>query len=183
MNTLIALLLLVSTFLAVSEASYGNAPRYRAFKYAAARVVSGGCPYGWHQYNKRCYWFSRDKLNWYRASMRCVAMGGYLVSIDQSHENTYVRHMCSIYGYRRGAWLALNDVLRPNKHRWCWGFTVKPCHKFDWYSQEPIYHEHGDYNCGIFWRSYKYHWHVDSCGQVNNYVCERPLGKPCLCSY
>ena len=24
-------------------------------------------------------------------------MGGYLVSIDESHENTYVRHMLSVY--------------------------------------------------------------------------------------
>ena len=29
--------------------------------------------------------------------MKCAAMGGYLVSIDESHENTYVRHMLSVY--------------------------------------------------------------------------------------
>ncbi|XP_055997533.1 perlucin-like protein [Ostrea edulis] len=183
MNTIILAALVLAAAVAVSEASYGNRPRYSAFKYAAAKVTSGGCPYGWHQYNNHCYWFSREKLNWYRASMKCTAMGGYLASVDQSHENTYVRHMLSTYGFRRGAWMALNDVLRPNKHRWCWGFIVKPCHKFDWYGQEPVYHTTGDYNCGIFWRSYKYHWHVDSCGQGNHYVCERPLGKPCLCVY
>ena len=76
---------------------------------------------------------------------------------------------------RGGSWLGLNDVLRPNKHRWCWGFVAKPCHKFDWYSNEPVYHEHGDYNCGLFKRSYKYHWHVDSCGQKNHFVCEKPM--------
>jgi hypothetical protein len=54
---------------AVSEASYGNRPRYSGFKYAAAKVISGGCPYGWHKYNNHCYWFSRQKLNWYRASV------------------------------------------------------------------------------------------------------------------
>uniref|UniRef100_A0A8W8NL80 Uncharacterized protein n=1 Tax=Magallana gigas TaxID=29159 RepID=A0A8W8NL80_MAGGI len=78
--------------------------------------------------------------------------GCYLVSIDQSHENTSDTFEC--------LW------------RWCWGFVAKPCHKFDWYSNEPVYHEHGDYNCGLFKRSYKYHWHVDSCGQKNHYVAK-----------
>ena len=53
----------------VSEASYDYAPKYSAFKYAAAKLVAGGCGPGWHQYNKRCYWFSREKLNWYTASV------------------------------------------------------------------------------------------------------------------
>nr|XP_022316178.1 perlucin-like protein [Crassostrea virginica] len=183
MNILVAATLVFSAIVAVSEASYDYAPKYSAFKYAAAKLVAGGCGPGWHQYNKRCYWFSREKLNWYTASMKCASMGGYLVSIDESHENTYVRHMLSVYRVRGGSWLGLNDVLRPNKHRWCWGFVAKPCHKFDWYGNEPVYHEHGDYNCGLFKRSYKYHWHVDSCGQKNHFVCEKPMGKPCVCVY
>ena len=74
-----------------------------------------------------------------------------------------------------GAWFALNDCLYPNAHRWGWGFTNKRCHKFDWYAGEPVYHQKGDYNCGVFWSTYQYHWHVDSCMQRNYYVCEMKL--------
>lgn len=71
-----------------------------------------------------------------------------------------------------GAWMGLNDCLYPNKHRWSWGFSQKRCHKFDWYGSEPVYHASGDWNCGAFWETYQYHWHVDSCVQRNYYVCE-----------
>lgn len=90
---------------------------------------------------------------------------------------------CVIYNYVRvnkfvsltvkgGAWMGLNDCLYPNKHRWSWGFSQKRCHKFDWYGSEPVYHASGDWNCGAFWETYQYHWHVDSCVQRNYYVCE-----------
>lgn len=68
--------------------------------------------------------------------------------------------------------MGLNDCLYPNKHRWNWGFSHKRCHKFDWYGEEPVYHASGDWNCGAFWETYQYHWHVDSCVQRNYYVCE-----------
>lgn len=68
--------------------------------------------------------------------------------------------------------MGLNDCLYPNKHRWSWGFSQKRCHKFDWYGSEPVYHASGDWNCGAFWETYQYHWHVDSCVQRNYYVCE-----------
>lgn len=83
----------------------------------------------------------------------------------------YCIQWCSFL-VKGGAWMGLNDCLFPNKHRWIWGFSKKRCHKFDWYGNEPVYHASGDFNCGAFWETYQYHWHVDSCAQRNYYVCE-----------
>nr|XP_034319629.1 perlucin-like protein isoform X1 [Crassostrea gigas] len=177
---IITLLLLV---LAAVHASYDNAPKYSAFGYAAAKLTGRHCPPGWLQYHQSCYYFSRDRLSWWQASMKCASMGGFLCNIDEAHENTYIRHHLSMYQVSPGAWFGLNDCLYPNVHRWGWGFSNKRCHKFDWYAGEPVYHQKGDYNCGIFWSSYKYHWHVDSCTQRNYYVCEMKMGKPCKCQY
>ncbi|XP_061176072.1 neurocan core protein-like [Saccostrea echinata] len=165
------------------HAGYGAAPRYSSFGYAAAKVLAGGCPYGWSPYHGSCYYFSRDKLSWWQAEMKCASQGGYLVIVDAAHENSFIRRYLAEYRVTGGAWFGLNDCLFPNKHRWIWGFSKKRCHKFDWYGQEPIYHAKGDWNCGAFWETYQYHWHVDSCAQRNYYVCEMKLGKPCRCQY
>nr|XP_011433913.2 uncharacterized protein LOC105332884 [Crassostrea gigas] len=165
------------------HAGYGDAPRYSAFGYAAAKLALGGCPGGWTPYNKHCYFFSRDRLSWWQAEMKCASQGGHLVIIDQAHENSFIRQYLAEYRVKGGAWMGLNDCLYPNKHRWSWGFSQKRCHKFDWYGSEPVYHASGDWNCGAFWETYQYHWHVDSCVQRNYYVCEMAQGKPCRCQY
>ncbi|XP_062598872.1 C-type mannose receptor 2-like, partial [Saccostrea cucullata] len=165
------------------HAGYGAPPKYSSFGYAAAKVRAGGCPYGWSPYHGSCYYFSRDKLSWWQAEMKCASQGGYLVIVDAAHENSFIRRYLAEYRVTGGAWFGLNDCLFPNKHRWIWGFSKKRCHKFDWYGQEPVYHAKGDWNCGAFWESYQYHWHVDSCAQRNYYVCEMKLGKPCRCQY
>nr|XP_022316220.1 perlucin-like protein [Crassostrea virginica] len=182
MNSFIAVALIVFICAAV-EASYDNAPKYNSFGYAAAKILANTCPPGWSQYHNSCYYFSRDRMSWWQASMKCASMGGFLCNIDEAHENTYIRHHLAMYQVKPGAWFALNDCLYPNAHRWGWGFTNKRCHKFDWYAGEPVYHQKGDYNCGVFWSTYQYHWHVDSCMQRNYYVCEMKLGKPCKCQY
>ncbi|XP_055997537.1 perlucin-like protein [Ostrea edulis] len=182
MNAYIFLALLCGVLFAV-EASYNNAPRYNKFGYMAAKVAAGSCPYGWSLYHGSCYYFSRDRLSWWQAEMKCASMGGFLCNVDEAHENTYVRHHLAMYGVSPGAWMGLNDCLYPNAHRWIWGFSKKKCHKFDWYGSEPVYHKAGDWNCGAFWKHYHYHWHVDSCAQKNYYVCEMKLGKPCKCQY
>nr|XP_022294994.1 collectin-12-like [Crassostrea virginica] len=165
------------------HAGYGEAPRYSSFGYAAAKLALGGCPSGWSDYGGSCYYFSRDQLSWWQAEMKCASQGGHLVIIDAAHENSFVRQYLAEYRVKGGAWMGLNDCLFPNKHRWIWGFSKKRCHKFDWYGNEPVYHASGDFNCGAFWETYQYHWHVDSCAQRNYYVCEMKKGKPCKCQY
>lgn len=53
----------------VVEGSYNYAPKYGKFGYVAAKVAAGSCPYGWSLYHGSCYYFSRDRLTWWQASV------------------------------------------------------------------------------------------------------------------
>ena len=74
--------------------------------------------------------------------------------------------------------MGLNTVMYPQKHKWHWGFTGRQNHGFDWFDFEPVYKKTGDYSCAIFWKTYHYHWHVESCAQKNYYVCKIKLVRP-----
>lgn len=42
---------------------------YKIFKYEDDHIKKDDCPPYWHKYDKNCYLFSRDRLNWYKASV------------------------------------------------------------------------------------------------------------------
>lgn len=71
--------------------------------------------------------------------------------------------------------MGLNTVLYPEKHNWYWGFSGSENHGFDWYGFEPAYKKKGDFLCAIFWKTYHFHWHVESCSQENYYICKIKL--------
>ncbi|XP_061176074.1 C-type lectin domain family 7 member A-like [Saccostrea echinata] len=167
-----------------------NAPKdytivgeYKIFKYEDDHIKKDDCPPYWHKYDGNCYLFSRDRLNWYLASMKCFNLGGFLATVESSHENTYIINQLKAYKITRGAWMGLNTVLYPQKHKWYWGFSGKRNFGFDWYGFEPVYKKKGDYLCAIFWKTYHFHWHVGSCSQNNYYVCKIKLKESCSCTF
>jgi hypothetical protein len=69
--------------------------------------------------------------------------------------------------------MGLNNLICPEKDAWYWSVvTSSVCTRFDWFSHEPIHDMKRKENCGIFWQSFNYHWHIDRCNQKNYYVCE-----------
>uniref|UniRef100_A0A8W8JAU1 C-type lectin domain-containing protein n=1 Tax=Magallana gigas TaxID=29159 RepID=A0A8W8JAU1_MAGGI len=141
------------------------------------------CPYAWLEYEGSCYYFSRDELNWYKATMTCASMGGYVAVVNSAHENTYLRNFLLTNDVENGAWIGLNELSNTKIHRWRWGYSTKLCGEFDWFGEEPEFHSNKDYHCGVMWQTYKYHWHLENCFTEHFYVCEMKLGKPCKCQY
>lgn len=45
---------------------------YKIFKYEDDHFKKGDCPPYWHKYDGNCYLFSRDRLNWYLASVSVI---------------------------------------------------------------------------------------------------------------
>jgi hypothetical protein len=60
---------LKALFMFAVEGSYNYAPTYGKFGYVAAKIAAGSCPYGWSLYHGGCYYFSRDRLTWWQASV------------------------------------------------------------------------------------------------------------------
>lgn len=52
-----------------SQKDYTIVGDYRIFKYEDDHIKKDDCPPYWHKYDKNCYLFSRDRLNWYKASV------------------------------------------------------------------------------------------------------------------
>ncbi|KAK3088443.1 hypothetical protein FSP39_019299 [Pinctada imbricata] len=161
---------------------YGKGVIYRRVQNVAPLALS--CPFGWTRYHDSCYYFSRDKLSWFRASMKCAYMGGYLAVVNYAHENSFLKLMAKKNHLHEGAWFGLNDVLFPKTHTWYWGYGKKGCKWFDWFGKGPRYGRGGDNNCACFKEDYHYQWAVSSCASKLYYICElKPVINLCISFY
>lgn len=52
-----------------SSKDYTVVGEYKIFKYEDDYIKQGDCPPYWHRYDKNCYFVSRNRLDWYRASV------------------------------------------------------------------------------------------------------------------
>ncbi|XP_063443233.1 perlucin-like protein [Mytilus trossulus] len=48
------------------------------------------CPDGWRDYKNHCCFFSSEKKSWHEAENQCRKMGGYLVKVTDSAENSWL---------------------------------------------------------------------------------------------
>ncbi|OPL33858.1 hypothetical protein AM593_01135, partial [Mytilus galloprovincialis] len=44
----------------------------------------------WLKHDGHCYYYAQEKDNWFTAERRCREIGGYIVKIDNSSENTWI---------------------------------------------------------------------------------------------
>ncbi|XP_063420219.1 CD209 antigen-like protein E [Mytilus trossulus] len=49
----------------------------------------------WIKYNNHCYYFGDDNVIWTDAERKCREIGGYLVKIDDSSENSWIQQQIS----------------------------------------------------------------------------------------
>ncbi|KAK3094490.1 hypothetical protein FSP39_002396, partial [Pinctada imbricata] len=129
------------------------------------------CPFGWDHYAGSCYYFSRNKLSWFDAAMKCAYMGGSLAMVNQAHENSYLKLMCAKNKMSYGVWFGLNNVLFPKSHSWLWGYGKKACTWFDWFGKGPKFKDQ-NHKCVAFNEGYHYQWSVENCRQKMYYICE-----------
>ncbi|KAK3095289.1 hypothetical protein FSP39_012850 [Pinctada imbricata] len=112
-----------------------------------------GCPHGYMAYTGSCYLFSREKLTWYHASMKCEYMGGYLAVANSAHENSYFKLMSEKLSIDDEVWIGLNDVLFSKIFIWEGGY--KQCKWWDWFGKEPITDGAGYRHCVAMGKDYK----------------------------
>ncbi|XP_052098824.1 neurocan core protein-like isoform X3 [Mytilus californianus] len=55
----------------------------------------------WIKYNKHCYYIGYDSVRWTDAERKCREIGGYLVKIDDSSENSWIKQQISKSSKRR----------------------------------------------------------------------------------
>ncbi|CAC5406223.1 unnamed protein product [Mytilus coruscus] len=80
----------------------------------------------WLKYKGHCYYFAQEKHDWFTAERRCREIGGYIVKVNDSSENTWISDNKPIKNFYY--WIGLTDLKEGD---WRWTFdqsraTYKP---------------------------------------------------------
>lgn len=87
-------------------------------------------------YNGHSYYRSTGTANWTTARSNCVAMGGHLVTVTSSGENSF------LFGLWPSGWIGLTDEVTEGTWKWVTGETFSYT---NWNSGEPNNSNNEDY--------------------------------------
>ena len=126
----------------------------------------------WRKYKDHCYYFETFAVKWTTAERRCREIGGYLVKIDDSSEQSWVFKEAMNTEKKSYFWLGITDVVNVD-WRWIYDQTT-PNYKF-WYPGFPLPASNAyskNYNCGIMYNHSGGKWRDYPCGSGQPYICE-----------
>lgn len=122
----------------------------------------------WLKYNGHCYYYSNESNDWFTAQRRCREIGGYIVKIDDSPENTWVLENRPTKS--KTYWIGLTD-LTEGTYRW--DFDQSVAKYLDFHS---AFGSRGtSYNCVLYNNigSVNRQWLDYTCDTISSYICER----------
>ncbi|KAI4904993.1 hypothetical protein NFI96_017073, partial [Prochilodus magdalenae] len=76
------------------------------------------CPDDWVFYGRKCYFFSKDTLNWTQSRDNCISMGGHLTIINNKEEQEFLRIQLTSNKETTAFWIGLTDLQTENQ--WLW---------------------------------------------------------------
>ncbi|XP_076111672.1 perlucin-like protein [Mytilus galloprovincialis] len=131
------------------------------------------CPVGWKEYKTHCYFFSPDTKTWRNAEKQCKNMGGYLVQITDSAENSWVLDMLmKSCKHHHGSWIGASDLKKEGD--WRWVNDSSKVRYSQWHRGNPNNYGNNE-DCAHFASgSYQYHWNDAPCNidGMMGYICE-----------
>uniref|UniRef100_A0ACB8EJS7 Uncharacterized protein n=2 Tax=Sphaerodactylus townsendi TaxID=933632 RepID=A0ACB8EJS7_9SAUR len=121
------------------------------------------CPEGWLMDRGKCYYFHEQAMHWSSAKKFCEDRDGYLVSINDDIEQTFLDSNKKASWY----WIGLNDMKSEGNFVWLDGSPLTYRH---WSLFQPDDHDTGE-DCGMMktdgaWNDYPCGNTVDGC------ICE-----------
>ena len=118
---------------------------------------------GKHNYRRKIFRVSSNRLNWHQAQVECRKQGGELASPENKFENDSI---IKLLGNKNG-WIGINDIKKEGK----WTLLdYRPLSFKAWLPGEPN-NFRGMEDCAKVLASRK-GWNDDSCNGVDYYVCE-----------
>eukprot|EP00105_Crassostrea_gigas_P027156 XP_011448399.1 PREDICTED: perlucin-like protein [Crassostrea gigas] len=135
-------------------------------------ALSHCCPVGWEQHGVSCYLFSKNKLNWKDSLNSCASVGGWLVAIESSSENVFIKSRLYHEFASPYFWIGATDQFRSHR-KWYWVRTEHTIESgySDWYRTEPD--NPGRQHCLAMRKDFHYQWSNDYCNELFGYICER----------
>ncbi|XP_052098844.1 perlucin-like protein [Mytilus californianus] len=125
----------------------------------------------WIKYNKHCYYIGDDSVRWTDAERKCREIGGYLVKIDDSSENSWIKQQISKSSKKTYYWMGSTDVVNGD---WRWIYDQTQLSYKNFYSGRPFPTSNSNsytFNC-IMMHYGNGLWYDYQCNYVTPYVCE-----------
>ncbi|XP_072010898.1 macrophage mannose receptor 1-like [Engystomops pustulosus] len=131
----------------------------------------GTCPnitsMNWITFRGHCYLFQSGFLSWYGASLKCIEIGGHLVSIEDESEADFLRRQTEIHSdsvQRR--WIGL---YRTVEDKWLW-LDKTPMDYVNWKSYRDNKGDETD-KC-VMMNAKKGSWDTISCTSKSGFICK-----------
>ncbi|VDI02559.1 Hypothetical predicted protein [Mytilus galloprovincialis] len=121
----------------------------------------------WQKYNGHCYYFGTDNLDWFTSERKCREIGGYIVKIDDSSENSWV--ISKRPKNNKNYWIGLTD-LKEGQFRWSYDQSLMT-YKF-WYPSSGWGSKGTGYDCVMYNNDATAYWLDYYCTRKYYYICE-----------
>ncbi|XP_046585441.1 perlucin-like [Haliotis rubra] len=131
-----------------------------------------GCPLGFHQHRRSCYWFSTIKSSFAEAAGYCRYLESHLATISNRDEDSYIRGYATRRGKAINYWLGASDLNLEG--RWLWEGQCRMKYT-NWSPRQPD-NWRGNEHCLEIKRRYgNYLWNDNQCQEPSNFICEKEL--------
>uniref|UniRef100_A0A671X1N5 C-type lectin domain-containing protein n=1 Tax=Sparus aurata TaxID=8175 RepID=A0A671X1N5_SPAAU len=146
-------------------------------KSCSLKLLRGGCPMFWYNFNGRCYKYVATHLTWADAELQCLSQGANLVSIHSPEENDFVKFLIQNFDSAQGhTWIGLSDIHKEGRWMWSDGSVVDFVF---WNGGEPNNDNGGgNEHCGHFYAPYNLKWNDHLCSLTFPSVCASRIMCP-----
>ncbi|KAL4218039.1 hypothetical protein ACF0H5_022777 [Mactra antiquata] len=134
------------------------------------------CPSGSRQFENSCYLINRREMSFRDAKAFCKTQNAYLVHVDTSEENEYLKQIMREFQDPVQYWIGIMDVVTESV--WVYYDTGKNVTYFDWVPGEPDgTHEFDgakEADCAVFDPFQDFRWRDEQCSpyHYSQTICE-----------
>ncbi|XP_076082301.1 lithostathine-1-beta-like [Mytilus galloprovincialis] len=120
----------------------------------------------WLKHNGHCYYYAHEKHDWFTAERRCREIGGYIVKVDNSSENTWISD--NKPKKNKYYWIGLTDLKEGD---WRWTFDQSQATYKSWQSGTGA--RGTSNNCAVYnYGGYFRLWFDQTCMAKYYSICE-----------
>ncbi|XP_052085147.1 uncharacterized protein LOC127722298 [Mytilus californianus] len=133
-------------------------------------VKTINCGSGWEQFMRSCYHFQfKSKMTWNAAKTDCHRKGGFLVKIDNTVENWFLKSFIIVAKNPGHVWIGAHDSVQESRFIWESDNTVLTY--TDWNPGEP--NNAGEEDCVHMSSALTYKWNDIQCSHKFSFICEK----------
>ncbi|KAF7249118.1 hypothetical protein EYD10_04923 [Varanus komodoensis] len=110
------------------------------------------CPFEWHVFQEKCYYYSPNKETWENSRHICRNLNADLVVINSGQEQDFLVFNKQ---YKQSHWIGYSDL--ENEGSWKWVDGTNASYKY-WASSEPN-NNSGEEDCAVLEEEGNYKWH------------------------